>query len=41
MGTMLVSIISQISGSVNYGVGALSLMFLAGFAFFLITDHKS
>ena len=41
MGTILVSIISQISGSVNYGVGALSLMFLAGFAFFLITDHKS
>ncbi len=41
MGTMLVSIISQISGSVNYGVGALSLMFLAGFAFFLIADYKS
>ena len=38
MGTMLVSLVSQISGSVNLGVGALSLMFLIGFLFFIKTD---
>ena len=31
MGTILVSAVSQITGSVNLGVGALSVMFLAGF----------
>ena len=38
-GTMLVSIISQLSGSVNLGVGALSIMFLIGFLFFLKADR--
>ena len=40
MGTMLVSLVSQISGSVNLGVGALSLMFLIGFLFFIKTDKN-
>ena len=40
-GTMLVSIISQLSGSVNLGVGALSVMFLIGFFFFLRTEKLS
>ncbi len=35
MGTMLVSWVSQLTGSVNWGVGALSIMFLLGFFFFL------
>jgi UMF1 family MFS transporter len=39
MGTMLVSIISQLTGSVNYGVGALSVLFLFGFFFFLAADR--
>ena len=34
MGTILVSAVSQITGSVNLGVGALSVMFLAGFFLF-------
>ena len=34
MGTILVSAVSQITGSVNLGVGALSVMFLAGFSCF-------
>lgn len=38
MGTMLVSLVSQITGSVNLGVGALSFLFLAGFLFFLKAD---
>ena len=38
-GTMLVSIISQLSGSVNLGVGALSVMFLIGFLLFLKADR--
>lgn len=37
-GTMVVSIISQLSGSVNLGVGALSIMFLIGFFFFRKAD---
>ena len=36
---MLVSIISQLSGSVNLGVGALSVMFLIGFLLFLKADR--
>src|SRR5699024_10919117 len=40
-GTMLVSIISQLSGSVNLGVGALSVMFLIGFLLFLKADRMS
>ena len=38
MGTILVSAVSQITGSVNLGVGALSVMFLAGFFLFLKAD---
>lgn len=37
-GTMVVSLISQLSGSVNLGVGALSVMFLIGIFFFLKAD---
>ena len=36
MGTMVVSVVSQASGSVNFGVGALAVMFLLGFLFFLM-----
>ena len=38
MGTILVSAVSQITGSVNLGVGALSVMFLVGFFLFLKAD---
>lgn len=38
MGTMLVSLVSQVSGSVNLGVGALSVMFLIGFLIFIKAD---
>ena len=38
MGTMLVSLVSQIPGSVNLGVGALSVMFLIGFLIFIKAD---
>ena len=38
MGTILVSAVSQITGSVNLGVGALSVMFLAGFFLVLKAD---
>lgn len=38
MGTILVSAVSQITGSVNLGVGSLSVMFLAGFFLFLKAD---
>lgn len=34
LGTTLVSIISQITGKVNLGVGALAIMFILGFVFF-------
>lgn len=37
-GTMVVSMISQVTGSVNLGVGALSIMFLAGIFFFRKAD---
>lgn len=37
-GTMVVSMISQITGSVNLGVGALSIMFLIGIFFFRKAD---
>ena len=40
-GTMLVSLVSQWTGSVNLGVGALSLMFFVGFCFFLKADRVS
>jgi len=35
-GTMIVSAVSQITGSVNLGVGALSVMFILGLFFFRI-----
>lgn len=38
-GTMVVSLISQISGSVNLGVGALSIMFLIGLFLFRKADR--
>lgn len=38
-GTMVVSMISQITGSVNLGVGALSIMFLIGIFFFRKADR--
>ena len=34
MGTTLVSAVSQVTGSTNLGVGALSIMFLIGFLVF-------
>lgn len=37
-GTSLVALISQISGSVNTGVGALPVTFLLGVVFFLMTE---
>lgn len=37
-GTMVVSMISQITGSVNLGLGALSIMFLIGIFFFRKAD---
>ncbi|MGM9605724.1 MAG: MFS transporter, partial [Faecousia sp.] len=38
VGTSLVALVSQISGSVNTGVGALAVMFLLGVVFFLMTE---
>ena len=38
-GTMLVSAVSQITGNVNLGVGALSVMFFAGFLLFGRADR--
>lgn len=35
-GTMIVSFVSQVTGSVNFGVGALSIMFVLGLFFFRI-----
>lgn len=35
-GTMIVSFVSQMTGSVNFGVGALSIMFVMGLFFFRI-----
>ncbi len=39
MGTMLVSLVSQASGSMNLGVGALAVMFLIGLILFWKTDR--
>ena len=39
LGTLLVSAVSQATGSVNYGVGALSVMFLLGMLFFMKTER--
>lgn len=39
-GTLLVSAISQLTGSTNAGVGSLSLMFLLGFALFRVAASK-
>ena len=39
-GTMIVSVVTQISGSANLGVGSLSLMFLIGLLFFLLASKK-
>lgn len=39
-GTLLVSAISQLTGSTNAGVGSLSLMFLLGFVLFRIAASK-
>ena len=36
IGTLLVSVISQLTNSTNAGVGSLSMMFLLGFVFFRI-----
>ena len=38
MGTIMLSAVSQITCSVNLGVGSLSVMFLAGFFLFLKAD---
>lgn len=38
VGTSLVALVNQISGSVNTGVGALAVMFLLGAVFFLMTE---
>ena len=34
MGTMIVSLVSQLTGNVNYGVGAISVTFIIGFILF-------
>ena len=39
-GTTLVSAVSQLTGNVNLGVGALSVMFAIGFCFFILADRK-
>lgn len=39
VGTMLVSVISQATGRMSLGVGALAVMFLAGFLLFLKTER--
>ena len=41
VGTMLVSVISQATGRMSLGVGALAAMFLAGFLLFLKTERIS
>ncbi len=41
MGTMLVSVVSQATGSVNVGVGALAIMFFLGFLFFRKADKTA
>ncbi|WP_346697803.1 MFS transporter [Catenibacillus scindens] len=40
-GTTLVSFVSQATGNVNLGVGALSVMFAIGFVFFILADNKA
>lgn len=37
MGTTLVSVISQVTGSINLGVGMIAVLFLAGFVLFRLT----
>lgn len=39
-GTTLVSLISQITGQMNIGVGSLAILFFIGFLFFLKTERK-
>ena len=39
LGTLLVSLVSQITGQINVGIGVLSIMFLAGFILFIKTDR--
>ena len=39
MGTVLVSLVSQLTGNTNFGVGALSVMFLLGALFFLKANN--
>ena len=38
MGTTLVSLISQVTGMMNIGVGSLAIMFFIGFVFFKKTE---
>lgn len=40
IGTTLVSTVSQITGNINLGVGALSVMFILGFFIFIIADKS-
>ncbi len=37
MGTTLVSIVSQVTGNINLGVGAIAILFLVGLALFRVT----
>ena len=41
LGTTLVSVMSQLTGNMNLGVGSLAIMFLIGFFFFLKTEKIS
>lgn len=41
LGTMLVSLVSQLTGQINLGIGVLSIMFLAGFLLFWKTEKIS
>ncbi|MGN0658287.1 MAG: MFS transporter [Emergencia sp.] len=40
-GTTLVSVVSQLTGSINLGVGAISILFLAGFFIFRLAAARS
>ena len=40
LGTMIVSVGSQLTGSANVGVGSLIVLFIVGFVLFRVSDQK-
>jgi len=40
LGTMIVSVGSQLTGSANVGVGSLIVLFIVGFVLFRVSDRK-